>query len=63
MATLQVSLLNQIIQNFLQNAIKVYTIKMEVLLLKVHKMILDLLIEVIDEGCGIDESVDLICTI
>jgi len=58
MATLQVSLLNQIIQNFLQNALK-FTPKEKTVLLKSSQDDFGLLIEVIDEGCGIDESVDL----
>jgi two-component system OmpR family sensor kinase len=58
MATLQVSLLNQIIQNFLQNALK-FTPKEKTVLLKSSQDDYGLLIEVIDEGCGIDESVDL----
>jgi two-component system, OmpR family, sensor kinase len=58
MATLQVSLINQIIQNFLQNALK-FTAKGKTV--QIHSMLHDtgLLIEVIDQGCGIDESVDL----
>jgi len=58
MATLQVSLLNQIIQNFLQNAIK-FTPKDKSIKLRSSQDDVGLLIEVIDEGCGIDESVDL----
>jgi two-component system OmpR family sensor kinase len=58
MATLQVSLLNQIIQNFLQNALK-FTPKEKTVLLKSSQDDFGLLIEVIDEGCGIDESIDL----
>ncbi len=58
MATLQVSLLNQIIQNFLQNALK-FTPKEKSVTLKSSQDNFGLLIEVIDEGCGIDESVDL----
>ncbi len=58
MATLQVSLLNQIIQNFLQNALK-FTPKEKSVLLRSKENAYGLLIEVIDEGCGIDESVDL----
>ena len=58
MATLQVSLLNQIIQNFLQNALK-FTPKEKSVLLRSREDECGLLIEVIDEGCGIDESVDL----
>jgi len=58
MATLQVSLLNQIIQNFLQNAIK-FTPKEKSVILRSREDDYGLLIEVIDEGCGVDESVDL----
>lgn len=58
MATLQVSLLNQIVQNFLQNALK-FTPQDKNVTLKSSQDDVGLLIEVIDEGCGIDESVDL----
>jgi len=58
MATLQVSLLNQIIQNFLQNALK-FTPKGKSVRLQSSQDDYGLLIEVIDEGCGIDESIDL----
>jgi len=58
MATLQVSLLNQIIQNFLQNALK-FTPKGKKVLLRSAPDSYGLCIEVIDEGCGIDESLDL----
>ncbi len=58
MATLQVSLLNQIVQNFLQNALK-FTPKEKSVTLRSLQDDVGLLIEVIDEGCGIDESVDL----
>jgi len=58
MATLQVSLLNQIIQNFLQNALK-FTPKGKKVTLRSSQDDVGLLIEVIDEGCGIDESLDL----
>jgi len=58
MATMQVSLLNQIIQNFLQNALK-FTPPNKKVILKSSQDNVGLLIEVIDEGCGIDESVDL----
>ncbi|MBU0720425.1 HAMP domain-containing histidine kinase [bacterium] len=58
MATLQVSLLNQIVQNFLQNALK-FTEKSKSVTLRSAQDDIGLLIEVIDEGCGIDESVDL----
>ncbi len=58
MAMLQVSLLNQIVQNFLQNALK-FTPKGKSVMLRSMQDDVGLLIEVIDEGCGIDESVDL----
>ncbi len=58
MATMQVSLLNQIIQNFLQNALK-FTPPNKKVILRSSQDNVGLLIEVIDEGCGIDESVDL----
>lgn len=58
MATIQVKLLNQIIQNFLQNALK-FTPKGRSVLLKSSQHDKGLLIEVIDEGCGIDDTVDL----
>ncbi|MFT7859858.1 MAG: HAMP domain-containing sensor histidine kinase [Sulfurimonas sp.] len=58
MATLQVGLLNQILQNFLQNALK-FTPQEKKVTLRSSQDDYGLLIEVIDEGCGIDESVDL----
>jgi two-component system OmpR family sensor kinase len=58
MATMQTSLLNQIIQNFLQNALK-FTEKDKAVTLRSSETSFGLLIEVIDEGCGIDESIDL----
>ena len=58
MATLQTSLLNQIIQNFLQNALK-FTEKEKSVTLRSSQSEFGLLIEVIDEGCGIDDSIDL----
>lgn len=58
MATLQVGLLNQIVQNFLQNALK-FTPQDKKVILQSSQDDFGLLIEVIDEGCGIDESVDL----
>ena len=58
MATLQVSLLNQIIQNFLQNALK-FTSQNKAVILRTSQDDFGLLIEVIDEGCGIDDTVDL----
>ncbi len=58
MAVLQVSLLNQIIQNFLQNALK-FTPKGKKVSLISFPDDYGLCIQVIDEGCGIDESLDL----
>ncbi|SFV50416.1 Sensor kinase cusS [hydrothermal vent metagenome] len=58
LATLQVSLLNQIIQNFLQNALK-FTPKGKKVSLVSYPDDYGLCIQVIDEGCGIDESEDL----
>ncbi|MGB5965377.1 MAG: HAMP domain-containing sensor histidine kinase [Sulfurimonadaceae bacterium] len=58
MCTLQESLLNQIIQNLLQNALK-FTPAGKKVLLQSHVNNEGLLIEVIDEGCGIDDTVDL----
>ncbi len=58
MATLQVDLLNQIIQNFLQNALK-FTPKEKNVYIESHQDDVGLLIQVIDEGCGIDETTDL----
>jgi two-component system OmpR family sensor kinase len=58
MVMLQVSLLNQIVQNFLQNALK-FTPKDKSVTLRSSLDDVGLLIEVIDEGCGIDESMDL----
>ncbi|MEA2111961.1 MAG: HAMP domain-containing sensor histidine kinase [Campylobacterota bacterium] len=57
-ATLQTQLLNQVIQNFLQNALK-FTPKGKKVILQSYLDDTGLLIEVIDEGCGIDDSVDL----
>ncbi|RLA73214.1 MAG: sensor histidine kinase [Epsilonproteobacteria bacterium] len=57
-ATIQANLLNQILQNFLQNALK-FTPKGKQVILQSSPHIDGLLIEVIDEGCGIDDTVDL----
>jgi two-component system OmpR family sensor kinase len=57
-AVLQVTLLNQILQNFLQNALK-FTPEGKTILFHSYLKEDDIIIEVIDEGCGIDESVDL----
>jgi len=58
MCTLQESLLNQIIQNLLQNALK-FTPEGKKVVLQSRLNDEGLLIQVIDEGCGIDETVDL----
>ncbi len=58
MAMIQVNLLNQIVQNFLQNALK-FTPKGKSVTIQSSQDNIGLRIEVIDEGCGIDESVDL----
>jgi two-component system OmpR family sensor kinase len=58
MATLQISLLNQIVQNFLQNALK-FTPENRTVTLRSSQDDFGLLIEVVDEGCGIDDTVDL----
>lgn len=56
-ATLQSSLLNQIVQNFLQNALK-FTPSEKHVLLKSYQSKTGLCIEVIDEGVGVDETFD-----
>jgi two-component system OmpR family sensor kinase len=58
MATLQVNLLNQIVQNFLQNALK-FTPNEKRVFIRSYQNNVGLVIEVLDEGCGIDETVDL----
>lgn len=57
-AVLQVTLLNQILQNFLQNALK-FTPAGKTIRFQSHLNGVGIVIEVIDEGCGIDESIDL----
>jgi two-component system OmpR family sensor kinase len=57
-AVLQVTLLNQILQNFLQNAMK-FTPEGKTITFQSHLHNTDIIIEVIDEGCGVDETVDL----
>ncbi len=57
-AVLQVTLLNQILQNFLQNALK-FTPEGKTILFQSYLEGSDIFIEVIDEGCGIDENIDL----
>ncbi|PHS56425.1 MAG: two-component sensor histidine kinase [Sulfurimonas sp.] len=58
MAIIQIGLLSQIVQNFLQNALK-FTPKEGIVNLISSQDDHGLLIQVIDEGCGIDESIDL----
>ncbi len=58
MATMQANLLNQILQNFLQNALK-FTPEGKQIIIQSTLHDSDLFIEVIDEGCGIDDTVDL----
>ncbi|MDQ1298804.1 MAG: two-component system, OmpR family, sensor kinase [Campylobacterota bacterium] len=57
-AVLQVTLLNQILQNFLQNALK-FTPPGKSILFKSYLHNTDIVVEVIDEGCGVDETIDL----
>ncbi|RUM44130.1 MAG: sensor histidine kinase [Hydrogenimonas sp.] len=57
--SIQTTLLNQILQNFLQNAIK-FTPKEKSILLRTRQIDdYKIKLEVIDEGPGIDESIDL----
>ena len=57
-ATIQTGLLNQILQNFLQNALK-FTPAEKRVRFESKLAGRDLIIRIIDEGCGIDDSVDL----
>jgi len=57
-AFLQVTLLNQILQNFLQNALK-FTPEGKTIRFHSYLEGSDIIVEVIDEGSGIDESIDL----
>lgn len=57
-AQVQPTLIGQIIQNFLQNALK-FTPEHKEILLKSTLTHQGLVIQVIDEGCGIDESMDI----
>jgi two-component system OmpR family sensor kinase len=56
--TIQEGLFNQILQNFLQNAVK-FTPEGRTVTLVSRMEDEDLIVQVIDEGCGIDDSVDL----
>jgi len=58
MIIIQTTLLNQILQNFVQNAIK-FTKENSIITIASYKVDDMISIEVIDEGDGIDESVDL----
>lgn len=57
-ALIQVALLDQILQNFLQNALK-FTPNDKKILFRSYLDQENIVIEVVDEGCGVDESVDL----
>ena len=56
--TLQTTLLTHVIQNFVQNAIK-FSPRGAVVTLRSRLNENEFIIEVVDEGCGIDESKDL----
>ena len=56
--TLQTTLLTHVIQNFVQNAIK-FSPRGAVITLRSRLSENEFIIEVLDEGCGIDESKDL----
>jgi len=56
--SIQVTLLNQILQNFVQNAIK-FTPENNSISIRLKKTKEKIIITVIDEGLGIDESIDL----
>ncbi len=55
---IQPTLLNQIIQNFVQNAIK-FTPTEKTIIVKIYKQDPIIVIEVLDEGIGVDEKIDL----
>jgi two-component system OmpR family sensor kinase len=55
---IQPTLLNQIIQNFIQNAIK-FTPNEKTITVKIHNLDSLVVIEIIDEGVGVDENIDL----
>lgn len=57
-AVLQVTLLNQILQNFLQNAMK-FTPEGKTITFQSHLDNTNIIVEVIDEGCGVDETIDI----
>jgi len=55
---IQPTLLNQVIQNFVQNAIK-FTPTEKTIIVRIYKVTPLVVIEVIDEGVGVDENIDL----
>ena len=55
---IQQTLLNQILQNFIQNAIK-FTPNEKTITITVRQVEQAIVIEVLDEGIGIDENIDL----
>ncbi|MCK5293105.1 MAG: HAMP domain-containing histidine kinase [Arcobacteraceae bacterium] len=55
---IQPTLLNQILQNFIQNAIK-FTPNEKTISISIHQIDDSISIEVSDEGVGVDENVDL----
>ncbi len=55
---IQKTLLNQILQNFIQNAIK-FTPNGKTITIILHQKEQSICIEVLDEGIGIDENIDL----
>ncbi len=55
---IQPTLLNQIIQNFVQNAIK-FTPNEKTIIVKIYNLDSLVVLEIIDEGVGIDENIDL----
>lgn len=55
---IQATLLNQILQNFIQNAIK-FTPDNKTITIIIHQIEQSLSIEVLDEGIGVDENIDL----
>jgi len=56
--SIQVTLFNQILQNFVQNAIK-FTPNEKSIAIRLRKTKEEIIITVTDEGIGIDEKIDL----
>ena len=56
--SIQLTLLNQILQNFVQNAIK-FTPNGKTIKIKLKKIDDKVTLNVIDEGIGIDENIDV----